>query len=86
MSEIIRNIDPDESLMSLIVEKLKSGDAKLPTEAQMSEDLGISRSLLREKMRYLEANGLIRFREAGGLRSCRARAIRSIPSGRSCSR
>ena len=59
MSEIIGNIDPDERLMSLIVEKLKSGDAKLPTEAQMSEELGISRSLLREKMRYLEANGLI---------------------------
>lgn len=64
------NDDPslDEKIMRLVAERLE-GDGKLPTEARMAKDFGVSRTLLRETLRRFEANGFIKSRRGSGHRA-----------------
>lgn len=53
------------ALLELIRDNYKNGD-KLPTEKQLMEDLGVSRSVLREALSAIEASGLIATRQGSG--------------------
>lgn len=51
-----------ESIEKLILDqKLRPGDA-LPTEQQISEELGVSKSSVREAIKMLEALGVVEIR------------------------
>ena len=52
-------------LLDLIRNNYKNGD-KLPTEKQLTEELGVSRSVLREALRAIEESGLIVTRQGSG--------------------
>lgn len=58
----------DEKIMRLIIERLE-GDGKLPTEARMAADFGVSRTLLRETLRRFEANGFVVSQRGSGRRA-----------------
>jgi len=49
----------------IVVNRLRPGDL-LPTEAQLSEQLGVSRTAVREALRSLESVGVIYSRQGGG--------------------
>ena len=49
----------------ILVNKLRPGNP-LPTEAQLSEKLGVSRTAVREALRSLESMGVIHSRQGGG--------------------
>lgn len=53
------------ALLELIRNNYKDGD-KLPTEKQLMEDIGVSRSVLREALSAIEASGLIVTRQGSG--------------------
>lgn len=53
------------ALLELIRSSFKNGD-KLPTEKQLMEDIGVSRSVLREALSAIEASGLIVTRQGSG--------------------
>ena len=56
-----------EKLLSLIKEeKLKQGD-KLPSERELSQELGVSRNVLREVIVSLSATGILEVRERQGI-------------------
>src|SRR5699024_3557530 len=46
----------------IVDEEVKAGD-KLPTERKLAEMFGVSRSVIREAMSYLENSGVIRVRQ-----------------------
>lgn len=49
----------------IVDEALKAGD-KIPTERKLAEMFGVSRSVIREAMSYLENTGVIRVRQGQG--------------------
>src|SRR5699024_11736753 len=49
----------------IVDEEVKAGD-KLPTERKLAEMFGVSRSVIREAMSYLENTGVIRVRQGQG--------------------
>ncbi|MEW9308925.1 FadR/GntR family transcriptional regulator [Labrys neptuniae] len=59
-----------EALLRQFVEKIVSGEfaenATLPNEAELTQQLGVSRTSLRETMQYLSALGMIRSRTRAG--------------------
>lgn len=56
VSENVQSVE--EAIISMVVEKMGT-DEKLPTEKQMVETFGISRTTLREIFSVLEANGMV---------------------------
>ncbi|QOC91848.1 FadR/GntR family transcriptional regulator [Micromonospora craniellae] len=61
MSELVAR-----QILEDIVEQGLSAGAALPTEAQMLQGYGVSRGTLREALRILEINGLVRVRPGRG--------------------
>jgi GntR family transcriptional repressor for pyruvate dehydrogenase complex len=57
----------DELLSSITVRGLRPGD-KLPSERELGEQFGVSRTVVREAVRALAAKGLIDARSGSGLR------------------
>ena len=56
-----------QKILALIKDKdLQSGD-KLPTERALCQQLGISRTSLREALHNLKANGIVRIRQGSGI-------------------
>lgn len=55
----------NEKLNKLIIESIKTGE-KLPTEKEMTDTLGVSRSLLRDALSVYEASGVIVSRQGSG--------------------
>lgn len=53
----------------IVTNQLKAGD-KLPTEMEMSTNLGVSRNVLREALKCLELNGIIHSRPGVGMVIC----------------
>jgi GntR family transcriptional repressor for pyruvate dehydrogenase complex len=54
-------------LESILVEDLSPGDA-LPTERELAEQFGVSRTVIREAVRALSAKGLLEVRGGSGVR------------------
>lgn len=57
--------DLTSKLNKIIIESIKSGE-KLPTEKEMTERLGISRSVLRDALSVYEASGVIVSKQGSG--------------------
>ena len=56
-------------IMNLILERRLSPGDPMPTEAELSEELGIGRNTLREALKVLQALGVVEIRH--GLRNVR---------------
>lgn len=74
MDDLFKNVGNQQTLGQVIVEvieknildkKLRSGQ-KLPTEKELCEMFGVSRTALREALQMLSAKGLIRIRKGSG--------------------
>ena len=74
-NDIFHSIKPDEGLLSVqaahqIRELIRSGELtkgdQLPSERDLSERLGVSRTVVREAIKMLRASGLIRVRMGVG--------------------
>jgi len=63
---ILHELTAQKILRLIKEQKLSQGD-KLPTERALSQTLGVSRTSLREALRNLEANGIVRIRHGSGI-------------------
>jgi len=55
----------EERILEKIVGSLQSGE-KLPTEKQMAEEFGVSRTMIREALSAFEANGIVIAQQGSG--------------------
>jgi GntR family transcriptional regulator, transcriptional repressor for pyruvate dehydrogenase complex len=55
----------DQIVADIVNKKFKPGDA-LPQEKKMAEEFGVSRQILREALRALEAIGMLEIKKGGG--------------------
>lgn len=55
-------------LQSLIAEKERTGERRLPAETALSQEFGVSRSTIREALAQLEAQGIIERQRGSGTR------------------
>lgn len=55
-----------EQIAHIILEQRLPAGAKLPSERQLAEALGVSRTVIREAIRLLEAKGLVEVRTGSG--------------------
>lgn len=71
-----------DQLEELILQgKVKAGE-KLPTESQLCDSFGVSRTVIREAMTHLKSLGLVETRRGVGTTVLRAQAVEARPAER----